>query len=135
MSSLKVLEHLRSAQDFELVASATHILEGYALIHEIAVTEHHIVVFQVTLHLLLLRIAECLIKVWWHTPCACMHCSLSPTCSVQVLREAAVLVYAQNPERQGLSSVFKLSAERLSRLSVPETRGACAWIQGFKAVC
>ena len=160
MSSLEVLEHLRCAQDFDLVASATHTLEGYALIHDIAVTEHFIVVFQVKLHLLLprvptsttshmldlgcscfvctpklLRIAGCIMKVWWHTPCACMHSSLSPTCSVQVLREAAVLVYAQNPARQGLSSGFKVSAERLGRLSVPETGGACAWIHGFKAVC
>ena len=36
------------AQDFELVASTTHTLDGYSLIHDIAVTENRIVVFQVT---------------------------------------------------------------------------------------
>ncbi|KAK9834272.1 hypothetical protein WJX81_002370 [Elliptochloris bilobata] len=33
-------------QEYKLVASATHVLEGYALVHDIAVTENHIVVFQ-----------------------------------------------------------------------------------------
>ena len=37
-----------ATQEFELVASITHTLEGYALVHDIAVTENHIIVFQVT---------------------------------------------------------------------------------------
>lgn len=37
-----------ATQEFELVASTTHSLKGYALVHDIAVTENHIVVFQVT---------------------------------------------------------------------------------------
>lgn len=34
-------------QEFELVARATHVLEGYALVHDAAVTENRVVIFQV----------------------------------------------------------------------------------------
>ena len=33
------------------MASAAHTLEGYALVHDIAVTDNHIIVFQVALRL------------------------------------------------------------------------------------
>lgn len=37
-----------ATQEFDLVAGTTHTLEGYALVHDIAVTENYIIVFQVT---------------------------------------------------------------------------------------
>ena len=67
-----VLEHLPSVQDVELVASATHTLEGYALIHDIAVTENHIVVFQVRVRVRLPREPQSTTPQMLDLGCSCL---------------------------------------------------------------
>ena len=78
---MEVLENFPSVQDFELVASATHTLKGYALIHDIAVTENHIIVFQVTLRLHLSRMLQMATFQTLDLGCFCAQkCVVSPSC-------------------------------------------------------
>ena len=77
LTSLRVLEQLPSVQDFKLVASATHTLDGYALIHDIVVTENNIIVFQVTQHLHSPRMPQLTTSQLVDLGCSCLVCTPS----------------------------------------------------------